>query len=759
MEIRTPTPDNSYIAFDVDVISADVPLLLGLDTLDREQLVADNVDNVLDSRRHGWKLPLTRKNGHMYLAWEPCSTLFTRAELRRMHLHFFHPSARKLFNILKRARLVETTPETHKILKQISKACNTCQVHSPGPLRFRVTLPKSKCFFNHELALDLMWLDGRPVLHVVDTHTHFSSALFLNGKSTKDVWNAFIICWAALYPGYPDRFRVDQDSIFTSREWAQLSLSAGIDVQLSGVESHNAIGVYHAPLRQIYSKIRTDVPDIDATLALKLANKTMNDTMGPEGLVPSLLVFGLLPRFPPSSTPLLPHAARMEAMEIARLEMADIVSKLKIQRALRSRAPPASKYIINPGDNMYVHRENDLKWRGSFQVTKTFGKCVWVARPDKEAQYSIDHVLPVSKARGLDLIQHVHNSFSQYQSSSELQQYRAFLTEFLPPNAPQGNEKRFEAAKEKEITGLQANGTYEVVFKEDVASDANILGGRFVLSIKDKNTDNEITKARFVVQGHRDKDKNKLVHTSTNLWHHSIRLINALAAVFGFRVWSQDVTQAYLQSADKLMREVYIRPTKEFRLNENQLLRLLKPLYGLTDAGDYWDVTMTNHLKKDLNMSQASLYISFFFKMIRGKLAGMSGMYVDDGIHAGNDEFLKLCDRTQKRFKSKPREMGTFTFAGVRVETTDEGIKLGQEAYAQSIKPLPEDCTFRDFRSYRQRLQWLVHTRPDIACAVNKSTQVTEAGFEVRHVDALSPQPDDEARTQHVTTWLEANQT
>ena len=186
------------------------------------------------------------------------------------------------------------------------------------------------------------------------------------------------------------------------------------------------------------------------------------------------------------------------------------------------------------------------------------------------------------------------------------------------------------------------------------------------------------------------------------------------------------------------MREIYIRPTKEFRLNENQLLRLLKTLYGLTDAGDYWDVTMTNHLKKDLNMSQASLDISIFFKMIRGKLTGMSGMYVDDGIHAGNDEFLKLCDRSQKRFKSKPREMGTFTFAGVRVETTDEGIKLGQEAYAQSIKPLPEDCTFRDFRSCRQRLQWLVHTRPDIACAVNNSTQVTEAGFEVRHVNALN---------------------
>ena len=200
-----------------------------------------------------------------------------------------------------------------------------------------------------------MWLDGSPVLHVVDTHTHFSSAIFLNGQSTKDVWNAFIIFWAAVYPGYPDRFRVDRGSISTSKEWHHLSQSARIDVQLSGIESHNAIGVgerYHTPLRQIYLKTITDVQSIYPSMALKIANKTMNHTVVPEGQVPSLLVFGLLRRFLPSSTPLLSHGARMEAMEIARLEMADIVAKQKIQRALRSRAPPASKYIIKTGDDV-----------------------------------------------------------------------------------------------------------------------------------------------------------------------------------------------------------------------------------------------------------------------------------------------------------------------------------------------------------------------------------------------------------------------
>ncbi len=41
---------------------------------------------------------------------------------------------------------------------------------------FRVTLPNSRIVFNQVLALDLVWIEGNPVLHVVDTQTHFGFA-------------------------------------------------------------------------------------------------------------------------------------------------------------------------------------------------------------------------------------------------------------------------------------------------------------------------------------------------------------------------------------------------------------------------------------------------------------------------------------------------------------------------------------------------------------------------------------------------------
>lgn len=186
-------------------------------------------------------------------------------------------------------------------------------------------------------------------------------------RATNLYWNSFIVFWATAYVGYPDLFRVYQESVFTGREFGDLAKDAGIEVQLSGVQSHNAIGIgerYHDPLRRIFLRICEDVPDLDHHVSLQIAVKAMNDTMGPEGLVPSMLVFGTLPRLSPHSTTLPNHVDRMHAMEVARLEMTNITAKIKLQRALRSKLPPATKYLVNTGDQVYVQneKERDSKW-------------------------------------------------------------------------------------------------------------------------------------------------------------------------------------------------------------------------------------------------------------------------------------------------------------------------------------------------------------------------------------------------------------
>ena len=185
--IRIPTPNLSYLEVDMDVVSADVLYLLGLDVLDREKLVADNVRNVLRSYLYNWELPITHKFGHLYVCWNTNETLFTKQELVKLHSHFRHPSSGKLFELIKRAKPDQADEGTRKMLDKISRACETCKTFSVPPMRFTVSLPPSEITFNREISLDLMWIDKKAALHVVDLEIHFSSAAFIDHK----LWNLY----------------------------------------------------------------------------------------------------------------------------------------------------------------------------------------------------------------------------------------------------------------------------------------------------------------------------------------------------------------------------------------------------------------------------------------------------------------------------------------------------------------------------------------------------------------------------------------
>ena len=78
MEVRILTKNGSYLKIDMDVVSADIPILLGLDVLDRESIVACNVHNELQATHAAQTFPLTGKFGNLYLSCTAKRVLFTR---------------------------------------------------------------------------------------------------------------------------------------------------------------------------------------------------------------------------------------------------------------------------------------------------------------------------------------------------------------------------------------------------------------------------------------------------------------------------------------------------------------------------------------------------------------------------------------------------------------------------------------------------------------------------------------------------------
>lgn len=149
------------------------------------------------------------------------------------------------------------------------------------------------------------------------------------------------------------------------------------------------------------------------------------------------------------------------------------------------------------------------------------------------------------------------------------------LTEILKPNDQRCESSQFDLSKAKEIVGLLDKNAFRVVLKEEIKPVANVLGGRFVLTIKQKNTDQELFKARFVVQGHLDREKELLVHASTTVSQQAVNMLLSLDPIFGFRLRSEYITLAYIQGASKIMGQVYLKWKPEFQLTDDQLLEIL----------------------------------------------------------------------------------------------------------------------------------------------------------------------------------------
>ncbi len=134
LPLKTP-PGVADIFVDFDIVQADVPALLGMDVLDREGLVADTVFNRLARRSsvevgsgtaayiEEWFIPLIRSPiAHVYTSIEKATrSHFTRAQLHKLHRQFFHPSSRKLYNLILKARPEQVTSDTLKILEEISR--------------------------------------------------------------------------------------------------------------------------------------------------------------------------------------------------------------------------------------------------------------------------------------------------------------------------------------------------------------------------------------------------------------------------------------------------------------------------------------------------------------------------------------------------------------------------------------------------------------------------------------------------------------
>lgn len=129
------------IPVDMDIVSAEIPPLLGLDILDRQSLTPCTVSNRLVKRNRHYKLDgihtsvdewfVQMKRSAKNLFSAPIHfltyTYFSKMQLSRLHRQFFHPSASKLLDLIKNYRTEEATPQSFKTSEDVSRRCGPCQ--------------------------------------------------------------------------------------------------------------------------------------------------------------------------------------------------------------------------------------------------------------------------------------------------------------------------------------------------------------------------------------------------------------------------------------------------------------------------------------------------------------------------------------------------------------------------------------------------------------------------------------------------------
>lgn len=108
---------------------------------------------------------------------------------------------------------------------------------------------------------------------------------------------------------------------------------------------------------------------------------------------------------------------------------------------------------------------------------------------------------------------------------------------------------------------------------------------------------------------------------------------------------AQDISQAFLQSVADKVHDVRLRPSEELGVTPRQVLklimqirRMMRPQCGLAESGGRWRHTLKQRLLGDLQLLHMGGDLSACCLHAADQPSGLSGVSVDDAIHAGGSK-------------------------------------------------------------------------------------------------------------------------
>ena len=294
--------------------------------------------------------------------------------------------------------------------------------------------------------------------------------------------------------------------------------------------------------------------------------------------------------------------------------------------------------------------------------------------------------------------------------------------QFTKGKAPDIPEWLYWIALEEEMANW--GGHYKACEAKNVQRGANVAGSHLVYRIKRNDDGTYKFKARLVVHGNEDAEKDDIRKDTATAHLTTVRLLLSLAVCYGFTIGKIDIKAAYFQSGD-IKRKIYVRPPRE-KLQSRILWELISLPYGILEAGRQWQLASDDFLT---SIGLTPLYLLPQGFMLRDKKRGLQllvAKVVDDFLLAGTESALQwFSKKINARF-----QVGTEVYAPKRIrfngfsimQDAKGNVEVCMKEFADSIEPLElplqrrkqqEDLvTEKELKAYQSlagKMNWLGH--------------------------------------------------
>ena len=336
-----------------------------------------------------------------------------------------------------------------------------------------------------------------------------------------------------------------------------------------------------------------------------------------------------------------------------------------------------------------------------------------------------------------------HNKGALY---SFVNQYMMYSDPVTYSEALQGaNAEQWKQAIATEVSNITDRGVVIEVPKPH--NSRNVMGSRFVFKTKMKHGVLDKFKARLVAKGYtqvKDLDYNETFAPVARM--NTLRIFLKLSVDLGHVRVSIDFVAAFLNS--NVSEELYMEAPDGWDIKPGHVLKLVKSLYGIKQAGRNWRNLIHDYL---VQIERFVVCLSEHCVYTKDNGSIMVILYVDDMIISSKNpqDTADLIARLKEHFDIG--EEGPLTwYLGMSIEDKGTSLKLSQRDYINKMlvrynyedlreepTPMiekyqidkdPDDEFYEDFdlRSKIGSLMFAsVCTRPDISFAVGYLARFT----------------------------------